>query len=391
MTNILVLSYYFFPDLSAGSFRNTALVKELSAQLGDKGFVTVITTQPNRYNSFRDKAPDEELWGNNVKILRIGVPLHKSGFKDQISSYLVYYRKALQLIKGTNFNLVYASSSRLFTAYLGKVIAKKCNCPLFLDIRDIFVETMVDVLKHNPFIKYVLLKSIEFLVERPTFKKAIHINLVSKGFESYFRKITKSPLSFFPNGIDDAFLGLTAVTNNCDKVKIITYAGNIGEGQGLEKIIPECAELLGTSYLFKIIGDGGTRPLLEENVRKRNLNNVEIIKPMKRDELIEVYKKSHFLFLHLNNYKAFESVLPSKIFEYGATDLPMIAGVGGYAKQFINENVRNSFVFEPCDSKSLVFWLKGFQYNKFEREDFVKRYKRDIITKSLVSCIMGYV
>ena len=47
---ILFLSYYFRPDLSAGSFRSSALVQELVSQPNSE--VDVFTTKPNRYASF---------------------------------------------------------------------------------------------------------------------------------------------------------------------------------------------------------------------------------------------------------------------------------------------------------------------------------------------------
>ena len=391
MKNILVLSYYFYPDLSAGSFRNTAIVKELSAQLGSEGIIHVITTQPNRYSTFRDKAAEHEVWGSNVKIHRISVPSHYNGFRDQVNSFRVYFSAARALMKGKKMDMVYASSSKLFTAYLGKVLASKMGCKLYLDIRDIFVETMVDVLKHRPFFKHGMLKFIELIVERPTFRKAVHINLVSKGFESYFQKLTKSPLTYFPNGIDDEFIGLSANSINETSPKIITYAGNIGEGQGLEKIIPQCAKALGADFIFKVVGDGGTRRLLEEVIKKEGLTNVEIIKPVKREELVELYKSSHFLFLHLNDYKAFERVLPSKIFEYGASNLPMIAGVAGYAKEFVTANISNCFVFDPCDHEALTKWLRTYDYKLLERKKFINEFKRQAISVALVSSILSYL
>jgi hypothetical protein len=391
LKNILVLSYYFTPDLSAGSFRNTALVKELSAQLGNNGMIHVITTQPNRYKTFTDEALATENWGSNVQIHRIKVPVHYNGFRDQINSFRVYYTKALELSKLHKIDMVYASSSKLFTAYLGKVISGRNNCKLYLDIRDIFVETMVDVLKHRPVLKVAIIKAVETFIERPTFRKAVHINLVSEGFEDYFRSITDAKLSFFPNGIDDVFVGLNAISVDDDGPKVITYAGNIGEGQGLEKIIPECAKALGPKFHFKIIGDGGTRRLLEEVVKKENLTNVEVLNPVKRDELVEIYKNSHFLFLHLNDYKAFERVLPSKLFEYGATNLPMIAGVNGYARKFVHKNITNSFVFDPCDSATLVQWLQNYSYRVQERKVFVQNFHRHNISRSLVNSILSYL
>ena len=390
MKNILVLTYYFEPDLSAGSFRNTALVKELSAQLGDQGKIHVITTQPNRYKSFRDAAKKYEEIGGNVRVHRIQVPPHSNGFKDQINSYRVYYQAAFSLIKNEKIDLVYASSSRLFTAYLGKVLSKRIGCPLYLDIRDIFVETMVDVLRDRPIVKNFVIKFIEFFIERPTFRSAAHINMVSEGFRDYCAKISKANFTFYPNGIDEEFIGIKR-KDNADRKVTITYAGNIGEGQGLEKVVPQTAKLLGKGYLFKIIGDGGTKGLLQEKIREENLTNVELLDPVKRADLLEIYSNSDFLFLHLNNYKAFERVLPSKIFEYGATNLPMVAGVGGFAKEFIDRNVSNSFTFDPCDANAFANWIQAYRYTLSNRIEFVENFRRTTISKNLAASILSYL
>ena len=50
VVRILVLSFYYQPDLCAGSFRCTALVEELKKQSNCE--IEIITTLPNRYASF---------------------------------------------------------------------------------------------------------------------------------------------------------------------------------------------------------------------------------------------------------------------------------------------------------------------------------------------------
>ena len=69
---ILFLTYYFEPDLCAGSFRNTSLFKELLNQLTDNDFVHVITTQPHRYKSFQAEGKEIET-GTNFRIDRINL------------------------------------------------------------------------------------------------------------------------------------------------------------------------------------------------------------------------------------------------------------------------------------------------------------------------------
>ncbi len=49
---ILFLTFYFEPDLCAGSFRNTPLFENYCTSMNENDWIHVITTQPNRYKSF---------------------------------------------------------------------------------------------------------------------------------------------------------------------------------------------------------------------------------------------------------------------------------------------------------------------------------------------------
>ena len=55
----------------------------------------------------------------------------------------------------------------------------------------------------------------------------------------------------------------------------------------------------------------------------------------------------------------FERVLPSKLFEYGAFDKPIIAGVGGYAAEFLKEHLSNTILFSPGDVDGFIRELKA--------------------------------
>lgn len=384
--NILFLSFFFEPDLSAGSFRNTNLFKVLKNELPRGSHIHVITTMPNRYGSYNISTSPKEN-GEGFTIDRIQLQSKKKGYLGQMKSFYTYYKEVIRLSKDVNYDLVYASSSRLFTAFLGSQVAIQKNIPLYLDIRDIFVDTMNDVFGNKLILK-PLLKLFK-LVERTTFKRATHINLVSKGFESYFRKYNQCSYSFFTNGIDELFLDVPISSNSKLNNKIcITYAGNIGSGQGLEKVIPTLAKQLGDGYVIKIIGDGNTKALLEKEIRDKDLTNVVLIPPVDRLTLINYYCKSDYLFLHLNDLKAFEKVLPSKLFEYGAFDKPILAGVSGYAAKFIREELVNSIVFEPTKTEDLINQLYSYDYSLSNRLDFKKKYARINILKKMSESIL---
>lgn len=385
---ILFLTFYFEPDLSAGSFRNTSLFKELIKHINVEDTIEVISTSPNRYSSFDIKAKEKERISNNILINRIEIPKHDNGVLGQIKTFKSFYFQTLKITKNKKYDLVYASSSRLFTAFLGARIANKKKAKLYLDIRDIFRETILDVYKNK--VLRTGLNAILTPIENYTFKSANHINLVSKGFKSYFKNY-KSSFSYFTNGIDAIFLEREQSQNlpiNKDK-KTILYAGNIGEGQGLHIIIPPLAKALENDYIFKIIGDGGVKDKLLLELKKYNTKNVQLLSPVVRLQLLEEYEKADFLFMHLNKHNAFKRVLPSKLFEYGAFNKPMIAGVSGYASTFLKENIINALVFEPGDYKTAQKLIEQYQYKTLDREEFKAKFSRKQINTDMAKSILN--
>uniref|UniRef100_A6VTG5 Glycosyl transferase group 1 n=1 Tax=Marinomonas sp. (strain MWYL1) TaxID=400668 RepID=A6VTG5_MARMS len=381
---ILILTFYYAPDLCAGSFRTTALVDKLNKIPGVE--LEVITTLPNRYASFSADAPKHEI-KDNVEVHRIALPSHKSGMLDQVKAFTAFYRQANKLIKNKDYDLVYATSSRLFTAFLGARVASSKKLPLYLDIRDIFVDTIKDVL--SPKITW-LVKPLFSLLESYAFSKAQRINLVSKGFTGYFsNRYSKADYRWFTNGIDNEFLAVAPQTTDTSQkscIPTVLYAGNIGEGQGLHTILPKLAKRLEGKAQFRIIGDGGRKLLLQNQLV--GVTNVELLPPVSRAELIKEYQNADVLFLHLNDYPAFRKVLPSKIFEYAALGKPVWAGVSGYAADFLKEEVANSSVFYPgndehayrsFDALALGVRPRGEFISKFSREQIMTEMAHDIV------------
>ncbi|OOF19770.1 glycosyltransferase WbuB [Salinivibrio sp. IB574] len=387
---VLILSFHFQPDLSAGSFRNTALVEAIQKKLPKGSEITVITTLPNRYSSFSVDAPKQET-SSGLRIHRVALPSHKSGMLDQSKAFVTYARQVNKLVKGNDYDLVYASSSRLMTAALGAWVSKCKKVPLYLDIRDIFVDTIKDVLPRK--LAWIM-KPIFSLIERWTIRKASKVNLVSGGFLPYFQhRYPHQAFSLFTNGIDEAFIEASPEVEQPSALKIpeVIYAGNMGEGQGLHHIIPNLAKHFEEKLQFKLIGDGGRRKHLVEAIHSAGCTNVELIDPVSRGELIELYQGADVLFLHLNDYDAFKKVLPSKVFEYAALGKPVWAGVGGFAAKFIQENIDNAAIFSPCNEKEAIDVFSSLQLVTRPRSDFIACFSRTEIMKGLADDTISLV
>jgi glycosyltransferase involved in cell wall biosynthesis len=384
---VLVLSFYYEPDLSAGSFRATALVRALKEKIDPSSSIDVVTTMPNRYRSFARSA-EETVSEGGVEIRRIPLPAHSSDIRGQVKAFGEFARQSLRFAKNRHYDLVIATSSRLMTAALGALIARRKNARLYLDIRDIFVDTIGDLFK--PPLRWPL-KHVFSLLEGWTMRRAARINLVSQGFEQYFRdRYPEVPRSFFTNGIDDEFLRpllLTPKAAAADRRPLILYAGNLGDGQSLHRILPGMAHALNERARFVVYGDGGRRRELEAAVA--GLSNVELRDPVDRERLIAAYEEADVLFLHLGAYAAFEKVLPSKVFEYAALGKPVLAGVAGYAARFIREEVENSAVFAPCDVTAGVAAFRSLDLAQRPRPAFNAKFARANIMRAMAADILA--
>jgi hypothetical protein len=95
--------------------------------------------------------------------------------------------------------------------------------------------------------------------------------------------------------------------------------------------------------------------------------------------------------MHLNDYTAFEKVLPSKVFELGAFPRPVIAGVNGYARSFIEQYVSNSLLIEPANPYELVDKVRNYVYRIENREAFINLFNRKKINGAMAESIISYL
>ena len=391
---IVFFTFYYPPDLCAGSFRASALAQALATKMVNGDELHIITTHPNRYKEHCVKAENIEVDGKTT-IHRILVPEHNSGMLLQIRTFSVYAIAAYRLCKRLNPNFLIGTTSRLMTGILTGISAYRLNCRYFIDLRDIFSETMSDFFSRKSKFLGAVSRLVFSFLERRLFDKAAGVNVVSEGFPRYFQEqgVDISSWSFFPNGVDKEFINLSFARRGYSQhIKTILYAGNIGNGQGLEMVLPDVAQCMGSGYRFLIIGGGSASSKLTNAIKKKNINNIEILPPVKRDKLMAHYQDADILFLHLNDIPAFKRVLPSKIFEYTALRKPIVAGLRGYSAQFMADNVPNSIVFEPGDVEGCVdaiIKIEKLEVKNEVRDVFVKKYSREKIMNRMAEHIFS--
>jgi len=286
------------------------------------------------------------------------------------------------------------TTGRLMTGVLTGILAWRLSIRYFIDLRDIFSETISGLFSRKSRMFGSITKVFFSFLDCRLLRNASGVNIVSEGFHDYFRNegLNTSEWTFFPNGVDKEFLNFQFERSSISEdLKIILYAGNIGSGQGLETIVPSVAKQLGNRFRFVIVGDGGKSSQLMAQIKKEGISNVEMVLPVSRTVLINYYNKADILFLHLNNIQAFHRVLPSKIFEYAAIRKPIVAGLSGYSSKFIKNQLPYACVFEPGDTKgAYLSILKASKVNVPLKvvDQFIHKYSRDSIMESMAKHLL---
>lgn len=387
---LLVLAFYYPPDLSAGAFRCAALIEELQKILPHDAEIDIITTLPNRFSSYEVYAAATERQGH-VTVRRLQMPEPRGGVKHQARMFSRYVFETTSLVRKTKYDLIFATSSKLFTATLGAYLARRQGCKLYLDIRDVFVDALKDTLPKRVS-RWVV--PIFSALERWTIKRADHVNLVSLGFQDYFQtRYPQKSLSFHTNGVDKHLQhqlpSRTSPSSSSVKPLSILYAGTLGEGQGLDLILPQLAfETKGRMY-FRIIGEGGRKEKLIHQVKLLGCENLELVAPMGREALMDEYQRADVLFLHLNDCEAFQKVLPSKLFEYAATGKPIWAGIAGYAATFATREISNAVVFNPGNVTEALDVFASLTLKNTKRTAFIEKYLRETIMKKMAKDVFS--
>ncbi|MFP3373795.1 glycosyltransferase WbuB, partial [Pseudomonas sp. SIMBA_068] len=79
----------------------------------------------------------------------------------------------------------------------------------------------------------------------------------------------------------------------------------------------------------------------------------------------------------------FRRVLPSKLFEYAATQKPILAGLSGYSGRFASRRIQNAAVFNPCDIEGALESFRSLDFRPTARNEFIQKYSRTAIKRRM--------
>jgi glycosyltransferase involved in cell wall biosynthesis len=358
---ILFISHYFPPEVNAPANRTHEHARRWAA---DGHEVTVITGVPNHprgvlFPGYRNRWVQEERI-DGVRVIRTWMYLTANeGFLRRTLNYVLFAVTAvLGSFRAERPDVVVATSPQFFCGIAGAVVARLKRRPFVLEVRDLWPDSIVELGQLRGERTIQLLRAIETLLYRSA--SGIVVNTLAFVDHITRRGVSRDRISVIYNGID---LGMfhprpvdTALrrAHGLESHFVAAYIGTLGLAHGLLTVI-EAAERLRASkeIVFLLLGEGAERSRLESEVARRGLTNVRLLGLRPRSEIPAWIASVDVTLVLLRDLPVFETVIPSKIFEFLAQERPVVLAARGEIRRLVNE-AKAGLVIDPENADQLA-------------------------------------
>jgi len=340
---IVFFSHYYPPEVNAPASRTSEHCREW-VRLGHD--VTVITSAPNHpmgklYAGYRNRFFQTDTV-DGVKVVRVWTYLAPNqGFLRRTLSYLSYMVTAVLAVPRIARADVYVSTSPQFFCGLAGLIAGKMRSrPWVLEIRDLWPESIVTV---GAMKKGRMVRALEW-IERFGYRNADRIVSVTDSFVPHIaaRCQCDGKIDIIKNGVNLALFqrGSDPATVRrelgVEGRFVAAYVGTHGMAHGLDTLLDAAAALRHDPRIaFLMVGDGAEQARLAARVARERLDNVKVLGQLPKARMPDIWSATHASLILLKRSDTFLKVLPSKMFEAMAMEVPIVLGVEGEAKSLL--------------------------------------------------------
>ncbi|WP_075506004.1 glycosyltransferase family 4 protein [Candidatus Pelagibacter communis] len=283
-------------------------------------------------------------------------------------------------------DIILCSSPPMPVAFFAILLSKIKKTKIVIEIRDLWVDSIVDLkLTKNFFIISILKKMENFVIKNSNLIICVTENMKLKIKKSF----PKKRVLLRTNGYQEKKLK-TKTFNHIfkhfkkNKSKInFTYLGTIGLSQDFDKIFNFCKKLDKSKFFFNFIGTGSEINSLKKKIREEKLPNFYIFEL--ENPIIDkrIYDYVDYGLSSLKNIKTFKKVVPSKIYEYIFYKKKIIFfGPNGETSKLI-QKLNIGHVFTPRRK------INRIQFNKKPKfklnNQIIKSFSRKLIAKKILN------
>jgi len=349
---ILFLTDNFPPEVNAPATRTYEHCKEWVKQGAD---VTVITCFPNFpqgkvYDGYQNKRISRENV-EGINVIRVWTYITANeGFIKRTLDYISFSFSAFFAGLFQKTDLIIATSPQFFTALAGRTLAFWKRKPWIMEVRDLWPESIktVGAMNDNIFIRYFekeelwCYKSASKIV---TVTDAFKENLVRKGVSPEKIHVVKNGANldlYQPVEKDEQLLKELGIKGKT----ILGYIGTHGMAHKLD-FLADCArQLENTNYHFLFLGNGAEKQKLVDKVKHEQIKNITLLDSVPKNKVVNYLSIIDIALINLRKSDLFKTVIPSKIFENAAMQIPILLGVDGEARSIVEQYEAGLF-YEP--------------------------------------------
>ena len=351
---ILLLSHYFPPEVNAPANR---VHEHARAWVRDGHEVTVVTGVPNHprgelFPGYRNRWLQEERV-DGIRVIRTWMYLTANeGFLRRTLNYLLFALTAiLASLRAERPDVVVATSPQFFCGLAGAVVARLRRRPFVLEVRDLWPDSIVQLGQIRSRRVIRLLEGIEAAL----YRSADGVVVVTDAFIDHVaaRGVARERIVRIRNGIDTQRFHPRPpdrellARHGLEGRFLVAYVGTLGLAHGLVTLLGAAERLRDREDVrFLLIGDGAERARLEAEAQRRGLANVRFLGLRPRDEIPAWLASIDLLVVMLRDLAVFETVIPSKIFEFLAAERPVVLAAKGEIRRLVGE-AKAAFVIDP--------------------------------------------
>lgn len=365
---ILFITHYFPPEVNAPANRTHEHCRRWALDGHD---VTVITGVPNHprgviFEGYRNRWRQEEQI-DGIRVIRTWMYVTpNSGFARRVANYLLFALLATwAALRAPRPDLVIATSPQFFVGVAGALASRLRRLPFVLEIRDLWPKSIVELgqLSDGP-----ILSALEAL-ERWLYRSADGVVVNTRTFREHItaRGVSDDAVELVYNGIDPTRFSPRPPAPSLLRAHglegkfTIAYVGTLGLAHGLELLIDVAERMRDRDDLhFVLIGDGADRAKLEQEIARRSLGNVSLLGLQPRDAMPDWIASIDLLLVMLRDLPVFETVIPSKIFEFLAQERPVVLAARGEIRRMMDE-AGGALVIDPENEDQLVSAIERVQ------------------------------
>jgi len=356
---ILFITDNFPPEVNAPATRTYEHCKEWVKLGADITIVTCFPDFPQGvvYDGYRNKLYSKEII-EGIKVIRVWSYITANeGFLKRTLDYFSFAVMATIAGLFVKTDTIIATSPQFFAAAAGRWLSFLKRKPWIMEVRDLWPESIKNM---NAMKTEIGLRFLEWW-EKRLYKTALKIVVVTDSFKRFIinRGINADKIFVVKNGANmELFQPLEKNSILCKRLNVenkfvICYIGTHGLAHKLDFILKTASKIKNPVFHFLFIGAGAEKNNLIQLKDALNLTNVTMLDPVKKADVPDYLSLADVALIPLKKSALFQTVIPSKIFESSAMQIPILLGVEGESKEII-ETYGAGLCFEPENESDLI-------------------------------------